>query len=120
MRSLDSSRFSREEEGVEVDFAVSLLSRPQSQSMETPRAFAKAQRDSALGVVLALRCSDMDTCLILDNFDNAFWVRELFFMALESREEKFDRAIFFSRITIGKRYSFSVTAKQVTLEARLQ
>lgn len=73
MRSLDSSRVSREEVGAEVDFAVySLLSRPQSQSMETPRAFAKAQRDSALGIVLALRYSDMDTCLIPDNSDNAF------------------------------------------------
>lgn len=74
MRSLDSSNVSREEVGAEVDFAVlySPLSRPQSQSMETPRAFAKEQRDSVLGIVLALRYSDMDTCLIPDNSDNAF------------------------------------------------
>lgn len=51
---------------------VSPLFLPQSQSIETSKAFAIAQRDSVLGIVFALRYSDTDTCLIPENSDNAF------------------------------------------------
>ena len=55
----------------ELEF-VSPLFLPQSQSIETSKAFAIAQSDSALGIVFAFRYSEIETCLIPDNSDNAF------------------------------------------------
>lgn len=122
MRSLDSSRVSRAV-GVLVVGArepFSPLSSPQSQSIDTPSAEAREQSDSALGIVLALRYSDMETCLIPETADKAFCVKPLLFMTSASREEKFVLTIFFSCIKSGKAILFLRNRNTGDAEKRLR
>lgn len=129
MRSLDSSRVSRELVGGwggagcsswGVGGMLMLSTRPQSQSMETSRALARAESDSALGIVLALRYSDMETCLMPDNSDKSFWVNDLLFMVVFNLEEKFVKTIFFSCIKYGEAILFLRNRKSGDAERRLR